>query len=289
MKKTLHDLNNSVILVDLAWVVHKSWFAFNHFTYNNIKTGALYGVIRDLHLLRRKFKVPIFVALEPESNEERYKINPEYKLTRKKVPGVYDLWDDTLSAISLIPGVHIISSDSSGEADDIIYSLVHEFNKLNLIQKFLIYSTDNDLLQIGKNVPNVYYISLKKSELIPFGEYCYEKYGVTPRDILMYRSIIGDTSDNISSVKPRFNRKFAKVVAKQFVSPAEYPTKGGNSLKFELSKYKNILMDNFNKWQKNYSIMELKKLKLINIYPECKPIDYFIERYGLQSFNKYLS
>ena len=245
----------------------------------------MYGVIRDLYLLRRKFKVPIFVALEPESNEERYKINPEYKATRKKALGVYNLWNDTLSAISLIPGVHIISSDDSGEADDVISSLIHEFHNIGTVRNFLVYSTDNDLLQIGRNIPHVFYINLKKSETIPFGEYCYEKYGVSSRGILMYRSIIGDSSDNISSVKPRFNRKFAREIAEKFSCLNHYYVTGQETV----SKWQTVLNKNKKKWQDNYDIMRLKHLKLINIHPERKSIDYFIETYGMQSFTKYLS
>lgn len=49
---------------------------------------------------------------------------------------------------------------------------------------------------------------MENTQLIPRSvDYVFDKYGVHPRHILQFRSVIGDPSDNIKAAVPRMDRK----------------------------------------------------------------------------------
>lgn len=114
-------MDKEACVVDYSWLYHKSYRTFRHLHFpvdgKLVCTGVLYGVIRDLVSLHKKYNCPIFVCLEPPSNSDRYSLYSAYKSGRKHDDDIYSLYTESLSAVALLPFVVMFSSNDKGEAD----------------------------------------------------------------------------------------------------------------------------------------------------------------------------
>ncbi len=80
------------------------------------------------------------------------------------------------------------------EADDVIYYLVNKLKDANKI----IVSSDKDFYQLVNNKTTIYTLSKK---VILNRNAIKEETGVFPENFVLYRSFIGDKSDNIDGIK----------------------------------------------------------------------------------------
>lgn len=281
------------VVVDFSSLYHRSAHAYEALRWIvdgvSIPTGSMYGSVRKVSELIQKYNsCPICIMIEPESNDTRYKINSEYKNNRIKKPDDFMcVYEDTLRILSLFPQVAVFSSSESGEADDVIASFVHSYKEK--FDKFYIYSADNDLLQIASSTDlknRMYYI--KDNGEFEFWKYCQEKHGVTPDKILLYRSIIGDSSDGLKPVIPRFQKKHVVDILgscdsiEDIISHSPESYTGSKRLKFDkLIEHKDNLI-------KNYDVMKLHDVKLeYKHYSDANSLAYYVNRYGMTSFNIY--
>lgn len=286
------------IFVDYSWLYHKSFHTFSDLSFvhegKTYLTGALYGAVRDIAILKEKFpESPIFVAIEPELNSSRHMMHGSYKQNRpKKEPAMMELINETVRALTLIPGVTVWSSDQAGEADDVLYTLIKE--RKSQFDCAMVYALDNDLLQVAGDIDlggRVFYAKLKDAA-VPFEGYCFSKYGVAPKELLLYRAIIGDSSDNLKGVVPRFPR----IMARKLVARYQCPECMINDLKLipierliaEERKWIEALIANSSALAINFKVMRLQTLKLedMTAYFKTKTAEYFIETYGLNSLRK---
>ncbi len=90
-----------------------------------------------------------------------------------------------------IPNIEVINN----EADDYIASLTN-----NDLYEYIIVSTDTDFIQLINNNISLYIPRGKKS-IILNKEKVYEKYNIYPNQYILYKSLIGDKSDNIKGIK----------------------------------------------------------------------------------------
>ena len=272
------------IFVDYSWVYYKSWYVFKNlsFPFEGIvhRTGAMYGVVKDIAFLRTKFPdIPINICIEPEDNSDRHALNENYKKNRKrKDPLIFQLLNETLRALTLFPEVRIWSSEESGEADDVLFSLIN--SKKDKLQMGLVYALDNDFIQIA-GIPGLQdklcYVKLR-DPAIPFEEYCQKKYNLEPKHFLIYRALVGDASDNLKKPVPRFPTKLARDLAVEMYE--------GKRIIFESdNKYLKMLKEKWDVFTNNYQMMRLRDLKLQDMteYFTDKDVMYFVRRYGMKS------
>ncbi len=110
--------------------------------------------------------------------------------------------------MSIFAGIHGL------EADDIMAIL---FFKERGEKEVTIFSGDNDLLQL---IPYGAKVARKfdggSFEYID-EDYITAKYGVPSKYLLRYRCLVGDPSDRIPALTPRFNRKFCRSFAKAWL------------------------------------------------------------------------
>lgn len=292
------------IFVDYSWLYHKSFHTFSDLSFvhegKTYLTGALYGAVRDIAILKEKFpESPIFVAIEPEDNSSRHMMHESYKQNRpKKDPAMMELINETTRALTLIPGVTVWSSDQAGEADDVLYTLIKE--RKSQFDCAMVYALDNDLLQVAGDIDlagKCFYAKLKDAA-VPFEGYCSEKYDVHPRDLVLYRALIGDSSDNLKGPVPRFPRALARKLLESRTfnpDPAADLIAHINATpleEFELSEQKWIaaLREKADILIKNYKMMKLHSLKLTDMTsyfrdPQ-KDVEYFVRTYGLNTLQK---
>lgn len=90
-----------------------------------------------------------------------------------------------------IPNIEVTNS----EADDYIASLTN-----NNLYEYIIVSTDTDFIQLIND--NTYlYVPRGKKSILYNKDKVYEKYNIYPTQYILYKSLIGDKSDNIKGIK----------------------------------------------------------------------------------------
>src|SRR5512138_174095 len=129
----------------------------------------------------------------------RDNIYPEYKATRAKMPD--DLRPQIKRIRQMIDAFHFPRLEVEGyEADDVLGSIAHQAVAQGLGVKII--TGDRDLLQL---VGNRVIVSLSGSKISEAKDYAtseeVEAYlGVRPEQVVEYKGLAGDASDNIPGV-----------------------------------------------------------------------------------------
>ncbi|MFA4990536.1 MAG: DNA polymerase [Candidatus Paceibacterota bacterium] len=193
----------TLILIDSHALIHRCFHALpNLTTPKGEPIGAVYGTIRIILKIIREFKPDYLAACfdlaEPTFRHKEYK---EYKATRPKtdenlIPQ-FDKVREFFSAVPIkyfeIPGY---------EADDLIGTLVKKFsNEKDL--KIIILTGDLDTLQLVDDDKVVVYTMKKgiQDTVIYNEKEVQERYGLSPKQLIDFKALKGDPSDNILGVK----------------------------------------------------------------------------------------
>ena len=165
-------------------------------------TNAVYGFLNIFfkYLEEEKFDY-VCVAFDVKEKTFRHKMYDQYKAQRKPAP------DDFVVQLPVIKEVlsamNICCLEAPGyEADDIIgtVSVLCENNDIEC----RILTGDKDDLQLAtdKVKINLVITRMGKTETTLMGkDEVFEKYGVTPKEFIDVKGLMGDTSDNIPGVK----------------------------------------------------------------------------------------
>ncbi|MEF2175915.1 MAG: 5'-3' exonuclease H3TH domain-containing protein [Candidatus Absconditabacteria bacterium] len=185
-----------VILLDGSGFLYRSYHALpplNDADGHNVNT--IYGFFRML--LRLFHEKPDYFAIVWDSPGKtiRHEQFQDYKANRPKMPDEFK-WQINMVS-QLVDEIGIVNFRvPTYEADDIIYSLVNNFNDGETM--ILIESLDKDLKQLLDK--NIYLSNNSKSEIVSKDLFVTE-FGFEPVYMLDYLSLIGDASDNIPGVK----------------------------------------------------------------------------------------
>ncbi len=195
------------------------FFFRNYFALPNLRnkdgfpTGLLTGFANFIYTIKSELGSDyILFALDSKGKTFRHAIDANYKATRPEAPE--DLKKQLSVAISWIKKMGFKSYAENGyEADDVIASAVR-FAKKNDIRVRIV-SHDKDLYQLIDDDKITLYDPIKKIDINE--EKCFEKFGVYPKRIGDYLSLVGDSADNIPGVKG-IGSKGAKKLLEQFSS-----------------------------------------------------------------------
>src|SRR3989344_4804352 len=191
-----------LILLDSNALIHRAYHALPKFTARDGRpTGALYGVASILIKVFKESKPDYIVAVfdRPERTF-REELSVDYKATRKEPDN--DLVLQIVEAYNLFKSFTVRTIDAPGfEADDVIGSLVEKFKKVEDLQ-VVILTGDLDSLQLVEGEKVVSQV-LKKgvSETVIYDENAvYERFKLKPSQLIDYKALVGDVSDNIPRV-----------------------------------------------------------------------------------------
>ncbi len=166
-------------------------------TSSGIPTNAIYGFALMLQKALKEIEPEyVFVAFDSDKATYRHQLYPEYKGTRSATP------DDLITQFPIIreylDALHITHYEKSGlEADDIIGSIA----KQNKEYKIAVLTSDRDLLQIVDENTDVFLMQRGITEMARMDEAAvFEKYELTPDQIIDLKGLAGDSSDNIPGV-----------------------------------------------------------------------------------------
>jgi DNA polymerase-1 len=190
-----------LILVDSNALIHRSFHAIPPLTTKSGEmVNAVYGffsiLLRVISELKPDYVVAAFDLAAPTFRHIEYK---EYKATRPKTPD--ELYKQIPRVKEALKALNVPILEKEGfEADDIIGTMAKRIGKGGV--EVLIITGDLDTLQlIDKNI-RVYTPKRGLSDTVIYGEKeVEERYGLKVNQMIDYKALRGDPSDNIPGVK----------------------------------------------------------------------------------------
>ncbi len=190
-----------LIIIDGNALIHRSFHALppTLTTKKGELVNAVYGFTAVLLKAIREFK-PDYVVLTldkaaPTFRHIEYK---EYKATRKKAPqSLYDQFD-RIRQIAQAFNIPIYEKDGF-EADDLIGTIAVKVD--NNVEKIIV-TGDLDTLQLVNDHVKVYTMRRGLTDSMIYDKKAVkQRYGLTPEQMIDYKSLRGDPSDNIPGVR----------------------------------------------------------------------------------------
>jgi DNA polymerase-1 len=294
------DGKEGIILMDLSWMLHRNYHSFNWMSVdiNGYKrpTGHIYGVLYTIETLRSKYPNYAVVLCQdgiPVGRQELSGSNDVgYKDGRAEL--AFDFYKDIPiieAAAYLTPSVFWAYNEDK-ESDDLMYALAKQSERL-FDGKNLIYSGDNDLLQaIDENISVVRktgkdgsLIEITSETVSEAEEFVKKFYGVPPKKLPLFRSIIGDSSDNLKGI-PRFPRRLAAVIvmsSNSFEDIFKFSPVTQTEKKYILLLNENRSLVTF-----NYQMMKLSDDFNVNLFRKRPDADKVIGSLKDLQMNRYL-
>ena len=208
----------TLILIDGHALAFRQFFALertNMKTSSGTPTWAVFGFFKAVFdLLKNKTLKPdaICVAFDVSHDTFRVKKYPEYKANREAMPDTMrvqmDLIYEGLDAFN-IP----IYTKPGYEADDVIGTISRQACEAG--HKVLILTGDQDSFQLVDKEGCVKVIIPSKGELKEYDwEKVHEKLGVYPDQVVDYKALRGDASDNIPGIKGIGDKSAVKLLSR---------------------------------------------------------------------------
>ncbi|WP_205401969.1 DNA polymerase I [Streptococcus lutetiensis] len=194
-----------LLLIDGSSVAYRAFFAL----YNQIDrfknraglhTNAIYGFHLMLnHLLERIQPTHVLVAFDAGKTTFRTEMYKDYKAGRAKTPDEFREQLPYIREMLTALGINWYELENY-EADDIIGTL-DKLAENEDEYDVTIVSGDKDLIQLADNNTTV---EISKKGVAEFEEftpaYLMEKMGITPKQFIDLKALMGDKSDNIPGV-----------------------------------------------------------------------------------------
>lgn len=203
---------NIFCIVDGSSLLYRSYYGVRPLhTATGEATHAIYGFCRTLKKiideLNPKYMTIIWDSKGPTVRHERYE---SYKANRQSMPS--DLSLQKKKIIEFLSLIKIEQLAQQGlEADDLIYSLVTDLDNNKEIRP-LIVTGDKDLYQLL--TPDRELFDPFKQKIITYNSFIEER-GFKPEELLLYHTLLGDSSDNIPGVKG-IGKKRAEELTQKF-------------------------------------------------------------------------
>ena len=193
----------NLILVDGNSLMFRSYFATAYTgklmqTKDGKYTNALYGFINMFTKLLDDTDY-IFVSFDAGKQTFRHQQYKEYKATRKPLSN--ELREQIPLIKEYLDILHIQRMESLDfEGDDLIASCAKKFE--NEFDELLVITGDKDLLQLVDEKISVGLTKKGVGELdILNSDNFHEKMGYYPYQVIEYKGLVGDTSDNLPGIK----------------------------------------------------------------------------------------
>ncbi len=226
---------------------------------------GLIGFIGSIKKLVNEFNPDsLLVVFDSEtSKNNNLEIDIEYKANRIDYTNIVDE-ENPFSQLPLIKkaldflGIAYIEIENY-EADDYIASIVSNITSIN----YIIVSTDSDFIQLI-NSSTYLYVPRGKKGILYDEEEVIKKYNVTPIKYTIFKSLVGDKSDNIKGVAGIGNITASRIL--------KYDSLQGFILANPDSRYSTLLINNEKMIEKNKNLINMNRnLDVSNIVFEKLP------------------
>lgn len=189
------------LLIDGNSVLFRAFYATSYGnimkTSKGVYTNAIYAFANMLNKAIKMIEPDYCaVAFDKGKHTFRHDIAPDYKAGRKETPEELVMQFDLVREMMNAYNIPYREYDSI-EADDIIGSLAKKYD-----METCILSSDRDMLQLIDDTTSVYVMKKGMSDIAKMDEKALkEEYGLKPYQIIDYKGLAGDKSDNIKGVE----------------------------------------------------------------------------------------
>ena len=200
---------NKLLIIDFFNLMHRAFHAYPK-DFKNSKgepTGAVYGLFVMLLTYIKKIEpTHILIAFEDDvaptfrvTAYSGYKANRTWDTTHKEEAEMF--YAQVKTSLKILKALNFSVVKVNGyEADDVAGTVA---TKVNKDTEVIILSNDQDLLQLVNH--NIFVLRPSRppfvKEVIFTVKEIQEKYGFTPKQMIDYKGLRGDPSDNIKGVK----------------------------------------------------------------------------------------
>lgn len=191
-----------LIIIDGNSIVNRAYYGIRPLsTRDNIPTNAILGFMNILMRLKEDYSPDaLCVAFDLKAPTFRHKMYDGYKAQRKGMPP--DLAAQLPHLKELLSAMNILQLSMEGyEADDIIGTVSRICEEQGIWCG--IATGDKDDLQLASEMTHVLLTTtgMAKTQTDVYDhEAVVQKYGVTPREFIAVKALMGDPSDNIPGV-----------------------------------------------------------------------------------------
>ncbi|NIM11010.1 MAG: DNA polymerase I [Candidatus Aminicenantes bacterium] len=206
-------MSETIFLIDGMYLLFSSFYSNRNMrTLKGEPTGAIYGFVTRVESIIRDVQPHrIGVAFDSKEKTFRHQWFEPYKAKRLVPPEELVQQIPLVKEYLALRGIQLFEA-SGFEADDVIAACsTAEAGKGNDV---LIFSADKDLFQLVDDHIFIFHPKLKQKLDASAVK---EHFGVSPRQIVDYLSLTGDTSDNIPGV-PGIGEKTALKIIEKFQS-----------------------------------------------------------------------
>jgi DNA polymerase-1 len=231
----------TLLLIDANSIIHRCFHALPPLTTPDGRPSqALYGIssmlLRLLPSDKPDYAVACFDRSEPTFRKKAYAL---YKAQRPKAPS--ELISQIIEAHHLFEEFGIKTIEKAGfEADDIIATLATTFGSEKDVHTVIL-TGDLDTLQIV-NDKHIKVRTFRKglSDTVTYDEAgVRERYGLEPKQLVDYKTLVGDKSDNVPGV-PGVGEKTATSILQKYGTLEKFLKNLSKEPKYE-EKFSNSL------------------------------------------------
>lgn len=193
---------NTFVLIDGNAILHRSYHAMPRFEVAGRLVNAIYGFVSILFSTIEKHQPEyLAVAFDIKGPTFRDDLFDEYKAKRIKPP--QEFYDQIEDVHDFVRAMEIPLLTKEGyEADDIIGTLAKKVNGDLGEGEVIIVTGDQDTLQLVDSRTKVAMPAMGKiKETIYDSSAVMGKLSITPAQVVDYKALSGDSSDNIPGVK----------------------------------------------------------------------------------------
>ncbi len=208
-----------LLALDANALIHRAYHALPPLTDPHGRpVGALYGLCLTLLNVLKTFKPShVIAAFDRPEKTFRHEQFAAYKAQREKAPE--DLVEQIRRAPEVFEAFGIPIVDAKGfEADDIIGTVTARAERSNI--ESVIVTGDQDTLQLITDHTRVHMLRRGVKDTVTMGPTeVRERFGLTPEQMIDYKALRGDPSDNISGV-PGVGEKTATDLLQRYATVA---------------------------------------------------------------------
>lgn len=217
-------MSNKMYIIDGNSLLFRAYYATAYGsnptimrTKDGTPTNAVFAFANMINKIISSFKgdESIIVGFDTGQKTFRHEENKDYKANRKPCPP--DLKTQMPIARALLKSLGIFTYEKDGvEGDDICGTIAKLAEKNGIDVE--IYTSDRDFLQLISKNTTVNILVKGMKDIRPMDESkMREEYGITPLQIIDYKGLRGDVSDNIPGI-PGIGEKTAVKLIQEFGS-----------------------------------------------------------------------
>ena len=191
-----------LLVIDGNSIINRAFYGIKLLTTKDGQyTNAVYGFINILNkLLDTENPDSVAVAFDLKAPTFRHKMYTEYKAGRKGMPEELHSQMPIMKQWLNLAGYPYIECEGF-EADDILGTLARHCEETG--NECVISTGDRDSLQLVSDKTRVLLAATRmgKTEIINYDKAAlFEKYGLSPQEMIELKALMGDSSDNIPGV-----------------------------------------------------------------------------------------